>query len=412
MDTRFPSDFLWGAGTSSYQIEGAALGCGKEESIWDRFCLKEGAIQNGDTGESAVDHYRLWETDIELLKQLKVNSYRFSISWPRFFPSGKINPEGKAFYDRLIDTLLEAKIEPMVTLYHWDLPQSLEDRGGWPERRTAEAFSAYARAAFLAFGDRVRFWITQNEPWVAATLGYGLGIHAPGRKDPILALKASHNLLLSHGMAVQEIRRLAKKSVKLGIALNLSPVYPKGPLAEAHDLRLNRFYLDGIFKGRYPEAIGFHPPAEEMKTISEPIDFLGINYYTRVQLNPDGEPIAESPNAYSSMWEFYPQGLSEIAERVWNEYKPKEILITENGTALDGIDDPMRIEYIKAHLGQISRLLEKKIPIQGYFAWSLLDNFEWAHGYGKRFGLVHVDYKTMKRTLKSSGRWYADIASA
>ncbi len=412
MDTRFPSDFLWGAGTSSYQIEGAARGCGKEESIWDRFCLKQGAIQNGDTGDSAADHYRLWETDVELLKQLKVNSYRFSISWPRFFPSGKVNPEGKAFYDRLIDRLLEAKIEPMVTLYHWDLPQSLEDTGGWPEQKTAEAFSAYARAAFLAFGDRVRFWITQNEPWVAATLGYGLGIHAPGRKDPTLALKASHNLLLSHGMAVQEIRRLAKKSVKLGIALNLSPVYPKGPLADAHDLRLNQFYLDGLFKGRYPEAIDFHPPAEEMKTISEPIDFLGINYYTRVQLKPDGEPIAESPNAYSSMWEFYPQGLSEIAERVWNEYKPKEILITENGTALDGIDDPMRIEYIKAHLGQIGRLLEKKIPVRGYFAWSLLDNFEWAHGYGKRFGLVHVDYKTMKRTLKSSGRWYADIASA
>ncbi len=412
MDMRFPADFLWGAGTSSYQIEGAAHSYGKEESIWDRFCLKKGAVQNGDTGETAAAHYRLWETDVELLGQLKVGSYRFSISWPRFFPSGKVNPEGRAFYDRLIDKLLAAKIEPMITLYHWDLPQSLEDRGGWPERKTAEAFRAYARAAFLAFGDRVRFWITQNEPWVAATLGYGLGIHAPGLKNPALALKASHNLLLSHGMAVQEIRQLAKQSVKLGIALNLSPVYPKGPLADAHDLRLNRFYLDGIFKGRYPEAIGFKAPAEEMKIVSEPIDFLGINYYTRVQLKPDGEPIAESPNAHSSMWEFYPQGLSEIAERVWNEYKPKEIYITENGTALDGIDDPMRIEYMKAHLDEIGQLLQKKIPIRGYFAWSLLDNFEWAHGYEKRFGLVHVDFNTMKRTLKTSGRWYAALASA
>jgi len=409
----FPPDFLWGVGTSAYQIEGAAQSDGKEESIWDRFCLKSGAIQNQNTGDIATDHYHRWKEDVEILKQLKVKSYRFSISWPRFFPGGKINPQGLAFYNQLIDELFKANIEPMVTLYHWDLPQSLQDKGGWPNRDIVDSYLAYVRAAFEAFGDRVNYWITHNEPWVIAVLGYELGVHAPGIKDSNAALKAAHHLLLSHGLAVREMRSLAKRPIKIGIALNLSPVHPiRDPQASHYDLYLNRLYLDVLFKGVYPSEIDMQASAEDMRIISEPIDFLGVNYYTRVLIQPNGKPLLDCPNPYSSMWEFYPQGLGEIIERIVNDYFSNEIYITENGTAIDGIDDPMRIAYIDAHLKKIEELIKKGISIKGYFAWSFLDNFEWAHGYGKRFGLVHVDYTTLKRTIKSSGHWYAKFASS
>lgn len=422
----FPRHFRWGVATSAYQIEGGAEADGKKPSIWDAFCRMPGVILDGKSGVNATNHYFLWKQDIQLMKELGIKTYRFSIAWSRIFPDGvgEVNPKGVAFYDALIDALLNAGIEPMITLYHWDLPQILQEKGGWISRDTVSAFAQYAQFCFLKYRDRVHLWITHNEPWVAAKLGHEWGVHAPGLRSNEAAVIAAHHLLLSHGMALQSMRPLATQSQKLGIALNLNPVCPENPSREAdiqaahkYELFLNDFFLKGLFKGVYPTEILAEFPAlsraihpQDMDLIHTPIDFIGINYYTRTLVNTGGV-VAPQGNPHSSMWEFYPQGLREIVERVWNDYHPKEIFITENGTALESesLVDLKRIEYIQAHLIEIHKLLANSICVSGYYAWSFLDNFEWAHGYEKRFGLVHVDFGTYQRIPRSSALWYKQV---
>lgn len=435
----FPSNFLWGTATSAYQIEGSINADGKLDSIWDVFCRQPGAIQNNDTGEVACDHYKRWEEDIRLMSSLGIKAYRFSISWPRIIPDGDgvLNKKGFDFYDKLINLLIRYGIEPIVTLYHWDLPQKLHEKGGWISRDTVFAFVKYAIACFERFKDRVKIWITHNEPWVVSFLGYRKGIHAPGSRDVDQSIKAAHHLLLSHGMAVKEIRASAPNfSGKIGIALNLNPVMPNDPLkpedqlaAKERDLLLNKFYLDALYKGNYPDEIWINYPIlkqvvqeGDMKIIATPIDYLGVNYYTRTLLKGSyvngilEEEVQECPNDYSTMWEFYPEGLRQIIDFIWKNYAPAEIVITENGTALDDrvnalgeIDDDKRIEYIREHLKVIHDLIIKKIPVTGYFAWSFLDNFEWSYGYSKQFGLVYVDFLTQQRIPKKSAKWFGNV---
>ncbi len=435
---RFPEGFIWGAATSAYQIEGAWNEDGKGPSIWDTFCRIPGKIRNGDTGDVAADHYHRWEEDVNIMAELGLKAYRFSISWPRIFPEGvgEVNRKGLDFYSRLVDKLLAHGIEPFVTLYHWDLPQALQDRGGWPSRDTAYAFAHYAETVAGELGDRVSFWITHNEPFVAALIGHFTGEHAPGIQDPSAAFSAAHHLLLSHGLAAQAIRAAASRKPEVGIVLNLHPVHPASPseedqlAARRFDGIINRMFLDPIFRGKYPEDIvellGFLLPEirpGDMETISVPIDFIGINYYTRSVARFDPEfPLIQASqihpegNEYSQMWEIYPPGIYEIVTRVWKEYNPNSIFLTENGVPVpDGVDfdgrvrDERRIRYLKNHLIHLHRAISEGAPVRGYFVWSLLDNFEWAYGYSMRFGLVYVDYPTQKRIIKDSGRWYAQV---
>ncbi|CUI17165.1 Beta-glucosidase A [Candidatus Protochlamydia naegleriophila] len=436
----FPKDFLWGTATSAYQIEGGVKLSNRQDSIWDTFCRYPGNILNGENGDIACGHYQRWEDDIILMSKLGIKAYRFSIAWTRIIPeeTGAINSEGLNFYDRLIDTLLKYGIEPIITLYHWDLPERLQKQGGWASRGVIEPFLHYALTCFSHFSDRVKIWITHNEPWVIAMLGYRWGIHAPGVKDVQHSLQAAHHLLLSHGMVVEAMRAHSPNFLgKIGIALNLSPVYPIDPSKEADQLAakqygwmLNDFFLDALFLGAYPQEILAKYPelnqiiqAEDMKRICVPLDFLGINYYTRTLVKgfeKEGQlesEVVALPNAHSTMWEFYPQGLSEIIEWVWERYHPREIMITENGTALDDelsatqeVLDDRRIEYFQAHLQELHKLIDRSIPISGYFAWSLLDNFEWSFGYQKRFGLVYVDFPTLKRIPKKSATWFGSVS--
>ena len=435
---RFPEGFIWGAAASAYQIEGAWNEDGKGPSIWDTFCRIPGKIRNGDTGDVAADHYHRWEEDVNIMAELGLKAYRFSISWPRIFPEGvgEVNRKGLDFYSRLVDKLLAHGIEPFVTLYHWDLPQALQDRGGWPSRDTAYAFAHYAETVAGELGDRVSFWITHNEPFVAALIGHFTGEHAPGIQDPSAAFSAAHHLLLSHGLAAQAIRAAASRKPEVGIVLNLHPVHPASPseedqlAARRFDGIINRMFLDPIFRGKYPEDIvellGFLLPEirpGDMETISVPIDFIGINYYTRSVARFDPEfPLIQASqihpegNEYSQMWEIYPPGIYEIVTRVWKEYDPNSIFLTENGVPVpDGVDfdgrvrDERRIRYLKNHLIHLHRAISEGAPVRGYFVWSLLDNFEWAYGYSMRFGLVYVDYPTQKRIIKDSGRWYAQV---
>ena len=438
----FPKNFVWGAATASYQIEGAWDEDGKGENIWDRFSHTPGNVQDGDTGDVACDHYHRWREDIGLMKELGLKAYRFSIAWPRIFPNGRgeVNQAGIDFYSQLVDALLKAEIEPCVTLYHWDLPQAIQDEGGWPARMSVDAFLEYADVVSRALGDRVKNWITFNEPFVSAFVGYEEGRHAPGVKDLHAAIAASHHLLLSHGLAVPIIRKNSPDA-SVGITLNLTPQEPASPSAadrEAavwRDGYINRWFLDPLIGRGYPQDMvnAFGSGMEfvqngDLETIAVPIDFLGVNYYAR-GINRSTK-ISEEENAprivfpneeHTEMgWEVYPEGIYKTLGRLYFDYAFPAIYITENGAAFvdevnaDGrqVDDPARLSYIRRHLQQVHRAIEIGVPVKGYFAWSLLDNFEWAFGYSKRFGLIYVDYETQQRIPKSSAKWYGQVTRA
>jgi beta-glucosidase len=435
--TTFPPGFVWGAATASYQIEGAWQADGKGESIWDRFSHTPGKIGNGDTGDTACDHYHRWRDDIDLMRELGLGAYRFSISWPRVLPSGRgpANQAGLDFYDQLVDGLLAAGIQPFVTLYHWDLPQALQDLGGWTNRDVARWFSDYADLISRRLGDRVQHWITHNEPWVVAFLGEWFGVHAPGNQNLRRALAASHHLLLSHGLALEPLRLNAGAGARLGITLNFEPAYPASDKAEdeaaarRHDGFINRWFIDPLYRGAYPEDMlemfagqMIEPQAGDMTIINRPGDFLGVNFYTRrVCRAGNAAPLnvacVEQPGEHTAMgWEVYPPGLYDLLTRLHRDYAPPVIYITENGAAFEDkldaqgqIQDARREAYLREHFIQVHRAIEAGVPLRGYFVWSLMDNFEWSHGYGQRFGLIHVDYETMTRTIKRSGRWYRQV---
>jgi len=435
----FPKDFVWGCAASAYQVEGAWNEDGKGPSIWDAFTHTPGKIANGENGDVAVDHYHRYTEDVALMKELGLDAYRFSVAWTRVLPtgSGAVNQAGLAFYDRLVDELLKNKVEPYVCLFHWDLPQALQDKGGWPNRDTAYAFAEYARVLTERLSDRVKVWMTHNEPWVAALAGHFAGEHDPGIKDPVAGFKALHHLFLSHGLAAEAIRASAKQPVKVGITLNLNPVHPATDAkkdceaAKRMDTALNRVQLDPFFKGTSPmQEIMFGKMVSgsliksgDMEKIRT-LDLLGVNYYTRTVAKNDAKfPVVAASqvqpegNEYSGMWEIYPEGIYELLTRIWKDYRPQcEMMVTENGVPVpDGLDfdgrvrDERRIRYLRNHLTQVKRAMDEGVPVKGYFHWSLMDNFEWSLGYAPRFGLVYVDYMTLKRTIKDSGRWYANL---
>lgn len=433
----FPAGFVWGAATAAYQIEGSPTADGKGESTWDRFSHVPGTVSDGSTGDVACDHYRLWREDVALMRELGLDAYRFSISWPRVVPEGRgpVNQAGLDFYDRLTDGLLEAGIVPFVTLYHWDLPQGLQDQGGWADRDTAQHFATYTGAVVNRLADRVANWITINEPAVVAYNGHLWGEHAPGMRSLRLAYAAAHNVLRAHGLAMQVIRAAAP-GIQAGITLNLTPMHPASDRNEDEEAtRLadgfqNRRFLDPVLLGRYPDDIsqlaGESGPAIEegdLATIQQPIDFLGVNYYTRnlVRRRTGSGPLPfeeikpAGPEYTEMRWEVYPDGLSEILERVHRDYAVSAIYVTENGAAFpdvvtgDGrVRDARRRAYLESHVEAMSRAISAGVPLKGYFVWSLMDNFEWAHGFTKRFGIVYVDYQTQRRVIKDSGRWYQD----
>jgi beta-glucosidase len=419
------NDFTWGVATAAYQIEGAVDEDGRGESIWDRFSATPGKVRAGDTGAVACDFYHRYPEDVGLLRELGVGAFRFSIAWPRVVPGGRgpVNEAGLDFYDRLVDELLAAGIAPFPTLYHWDLPQALEDEGGWTARSTAEAFVPFVEAVVDRLGDRIARWTTHNEPAVASWLGYGRGIHAPGRTSPQDAVSAAHHLLLSHGWAVEVLRRDAPQA-EVGIVLNLQHVDPASDdpadtaAAAEVDGRENRWFLDPLFRGAYPEGVnaGLEPPvrAGDLAAISAPIDYLGVNNYFRFVV-ADGPAIVEVPNAARTAmgWEVYPDGLYNVLTRVARDYGPRSIFVTENGAAFDdvrvhdgSIHDPERTEFLAAYVDAVWRARVDGAPVDGYFVWSFLDNFEWAEGYSKRFGIVYVDYATLERVPKDSFYWY------
>jgi beta-glucosidase len=432
-----PPDFIWGAATASYQIEGATREDGRGESVWDRFSATPGKVRGGDTGEVACDFYHRYRDDVQLMRELGLDAFRFSVAWPRVFPEGrgKLNTAGLDFYDRLVDTLLENEIEPFATLFHWDTPQALEDAGGWPVRATAEAFVDYAEAVVGRLGDRVRFWITHNEPWVVAWIGHSWGEHAPGRTSEADAVAAAHHLLLSHGWAVEAIRRAAP-GVQVGITLNLQEAYAhsESPEDEAAswqvDGEANRWFLDPIFRGVYPAdllerqlLVAPHVRDGDLEAIAAPIDFLGVNNYFRfvVGAGTDGPRFVANPEAqHTEMgWEVYPDGLHRLLVRVADDYAPPAMYVTENGAAFgdvrvhDGkVHDPERTSYLETYIDAMSRAVADGAPVKGYFVWSLFDNFEWAHGYSKRFGLVYVDYPTLERVPKDSFHWYRGLIAS
>ena len=436
---RYPERFVWGTATAAYQIEGAWDEDGKGPSIWDTFCRQPRKILDGSSGDVADDHYHRWEEDVEIMAGLSMNAYRFSTSWPRILPdgTGAVNAAGLDFYDRLVDALLAHNIDPYLTLYHWDLPETLHDAGGWAARETVHHFAEYVRIVVERLGDRVTHWITHNEPSVISLLGYLTGEYAPGEIDPMAFLQVAHHLFVSHGYATQAIRAAAAKRPEVGIVLHLRPVHPASDseadclAARRFDGLVNRLFLDPVFFGRYPEDISelfrvvmpkTEPGDEELMTA--PMDFLGVNYYTRFVIRNDPGTFliqaAEAPpkeSEYSMLWEIYEPGLYEMLTRLKREYAPSKILITENGIPVpDGIDfdgrirDYRRVQYLRDNLVQMHRAIAEGVPVRGYFHWSLLDNFEWSHGYTMRFGLVYVDYATQKRTVKNSGRWFARVA--
>ncbi|MBI5029915.1 MAG: beta-glucosidase [Chloroflexi bacterium] len=445
MTLSFPKDFVWGAATASYQIEGAWDEDGKSESIWDRFAHTPGKILNGDTGDVACDHYHRWRDDVQLMRDLGLNAYRFSIAWPRILPAGRgaVNQRGLDFYNRLVDELLEQNITPYVTLYHWDLPQVLEDAGGWAVRDTAQAFAEYADVVSRALGDRVKNWFTHNEPFCAAFLGYQMGVHAPGVTDWHKAIVASHHLLLSHGWAMPIIRQNsadAQAGIVLNVGFNMPATNRREDLDAVRfgDGFVHRWFLDPLFGRHYPAdmvdaycANGFLPKgmsfvqADDLAAISAPMDFLGVNYYRRSIMSqptasdgtPSHEEIRLPDSEYTEMgWEVYPDGLYQLLCRLHFEYRPAKIFITENGAsyadapdAQGVIDDTRRIDYLRGHLTAAHRAIQAGVPLAGYFYWSLMDNFEWAYGYSERFGIVWIDYATQQRILKASARWYADV---
>ena len=460
---RFPADFVWGMATASYQIEGAVAEDGRTPSIWDTFSSIPGAVLNGDTGEVACDHYRRMPADVDLLADLGATSYRFSVAWPRVRPdAGPANTAGLAFYDRLVDRLLERGVAPWLTLYHWDLPQALEDAGGWTNRDTAHRFVEYAVSVHEALGDRVPTWTTLNEPFCSSLLGYAAGHHAPGRQEGPAGLVAAHHLLLAHGLATTELR--SRGADRLGLSLNLTVADPSDPAdpvdvdaARRIDALHNRLFLDPIFRGAYPDDLledtagllwqgsDWYDVVRDgdLAAIAAPIDVLGVNYYhgnevsghprtdvvgigadkpDRVALSPfvgsehvtfpsRGLPVTDMG------WEIQPDGLHRLLRRLHDDYPHLPIYLTETGAAFDdrpdehgAVHDPDRIAFLDSYLRAVHRAIEEGVDVRGFYQWSFLDNFEWAFGYAKRFGLVHVDYATQARTPKSSARWYADLS--
>jgi len=446
---RFPEGFLWGVATAAYQIEGAAHEGGRGPSIWDTFSHLPGKIRRGDTGDIACDAYHRLDTDLDLLAELGVGAYRFSVSWPRVQPAGRgpVNAEGLDYYRRLVDGLRDRGIEPVVTLYHWDLPQPLEDAGGWPRRETAGRFAEYAAIVAGALGDRVGRWITLNEPWVVANHGYRLGSHAPGRADAADAAAATHHLLLGHGLAAGALRAGPDGGRQIGITLNMTVVRPASDdataAAESIEAETNRVFLDPVIAGAYPAGAvrpALLPPGElvldgDLAAISAPIDFLGVNYYrpTTVGLRADGdelrrgeERIEGHPGAVSVAvdhlarsamgWPIDASGLYDLLVQLRGRAPGLPLYVTENGMAAEdyvdpegGIDDYERIAYLRDHLDAAARGIEGGVDLRGYFCWSFLDNFEWAEGYQKRFGLVFVDYGTQRRIPKASAAFYSSV---
>ncbi|WP_406002980.1 glycoside hydrolase family 1 protein [Streptomyces sp. NBC_00829] len=465
----FPDGFLWGAGTAAYQVEGAIGEDGRAASIWDTFCARPGVVCNGDTGEIAADHYHRYAEDVELMRRIGLDAYRFSVSWPRVQPTGAgpVNAAGLDFYDRLVDALVSCGIDPVLTLYHWDLPQALQDRGGWGARDTAARFADYAEAVADRLGDRVALWTTVNEPWCAAFLGHAAGVHAPGLTDPALSLRAAHHLLLGHGLAVQALRSTLSGDHELSVALNLSPVTAAtdseadSDTARRIDGLLNRMFIEPLLLGGYPADVredirhltdwGFVHEGDE-RVIASPIDLLGVNYYTPTTVGaakPSSVPrpwagaarprsgVTEkgaSPWAGTDGVEFHqpeglprtamgwavqPRGLYELLLRLHEDYPPIPLIISENGAAYDDgaddlgrVHDPQRVRYLRAHLAMTHEAITAGVDLRGYFVWSLLDNFEWSFGYGKRFGITHVDFENQRRSLKDSALWYRDVIAA
>jgi beta-glucosidase len=436
----FPKDFIWGAATAAYQIEGAVKEDDRGESIWDRFSHTPGKIKNGETGDIACDHYHRFKADVALMKKMGLKGYRFSIAWPRIFPTGKGQPNQKGidFYKALLDELLSQEIDPLVTLYHWDLPQALQDQGGWDNRQTADYFSDYAAYVFDALGDRVKKWLTLNEPSIVSLNGNAIGEHAPGFTDYALAIRVSHHLNLAHAKAIKIYRQSGQKG-EIGATLNLTTVYPASDTPEDKaaawrvDGHNNRWYLDPVLKGAYPQDMlklyseKLNAPiirSGDLELLaSAKIDYLGVNYYSRklvknsldnsflnhLELRPDG-------SSYTSMdWEIYPQGLYDLLIQLDRDYHHPRIFITENGAAFNDqlqnnrVDDIDRINYTKAHFTAAYQAIQSGVALEGYYVWSLLDNFEWAHGFSKRFGLIFIDYLTQERIWKESAYWYKDV---
>jgi beta-glucosidase len=458
----FPPDFLWGSATASYQIEGAAREGGRTPSIWDTFSHTPGKVLGGDTGDVACDHYHRFRDDIELMSELGLGAYRFSVSWSRVQPTGRgpAVQRGLDFYRELVDGLLERGITPAITLYHWDLPQELEDAGGWPARETAERFAEYAGIVGEALGDRVGMWTTHNEPFCAAFLGYGSGVHAPGRTEPESVLKAAHHLNLSHGLAAQALRSVLPRSAQLGITFNPGVVRPYSDAPEDADAarRIDalhtRIFTGPVLHGAYDADLkqdtarvsdwSFVRDGDEA-AIHQPLDFLGLNYYTPTVVSAvsegsapernDGHGASEhspwvaadnlvqfhlAPGDVTDMgWVIDPTGLTDLLLRFHREAPGLPLYITENGAAFDDkaddagvVHDPDRIAYVHGHLAAVHEAIERGVDVRGYFLWSLLDNFEWAYGYSKRFGVVHVDFDTLRRTPKASARWYAEVVGS
>jgi beta-glucosidase len=453
----FPPGFVWGAATASYQIEGAVQEDGRVPSIWDTFSHTPGRVHNGDTGDLAADHYHRYAEDVAHMAEMGLSAYRFSVAWPRVIAaSGSPNRAGLDFYSRLVDQLLAHGIAPTLTLYHWDLPQSLEDAGGWPSRDTAYRFAEYAELVAGVLGDRVRFWTTLNEPWCSAFLGYGSGVHAPGRTEPAASLAAAHHLLLGHGLATQALRAALPGTADLSITLNLASIRAASNSPEdldavrRVDALANRIFLEPIWRGRYPADLledtaaitdwSFVRPGD-VEAIATPIDVLGVNYYTptlvsawdgvspRVTADGHGEGAASpwpgcervqflpQPGPHTAMnWSIDASGLHDLLLRVHRDYDGLPMLVTENGAAFDDYVDPtgvvhdeLRIEYLEQHLSAVGQAIRDGARVRGYFLWSLLDNFEWAYGYSKRFGIVHVDFGTQRRVWKDSARWYQQM---
>jgi beta-glucosidase len=427
----FPKDFLWGVAASSYQIEGGALTEGRGECIWYNFSHTPGKVQDGDTGDVACDHLHLYKEDVKLMADLGVQAYRFSVSWPRVIPegTGRVNEQGLDFYDKLVDELLKYGIQPYLTLNHWDFPQALQNKGGWANSDSVGWFAEYTDVMTRSIGDRVRGWITHNEPWCVSILSNLLGVHAPGLNDPQTAYRVAHHLNLAHGAAMGVIRQNCP-GVPAGITLNLSPAVPAtdseadAQAAQFFDGTFNRWFLDPIFKGSYPADIvemlngaldGIDLDA--VKAAAVPMDFLGINFYNRTVVSASGMAKLPDDAEFTEMgWEIYPQALTDLLVRVARDYAPPAIYITENGAAfadpdpVNGIvEDPRRVDYLKGHFQAAENAIIQGVPLKGYFVWSLMDNFEWSHGYSKRFGIVHVDYATQKRTPKRSARFYQEM---
>jgi beta-glucosidase len=445
--TPFPDGFKWGVSTSAYQIEGAVTADGRGPSIWDTFAHRPGKIDGGGTGDVACGHYDRWRDDVELIASLNMNAYRFSIAWPRLFPTGAGPREQRGFdhYDRLVDALLERGIEPVVTLYHWDLPQALEDGGGWLNRDTTERFAEYAAACFDAYGDRVKWWLTINEPWIVGLLGYLHGLHAPGYRDDVRGeVTVFHHLLLAHGRAVQAFRACGHDG-NIGLAPNLAPHYPATPQdtdsSWASDGYVNRWFLDAAFRGAYPddmrrryeELLGeleFILPGD-LETISAPTDYLGVNYYAPrvIEAVPGDTPwpwrviVPEGLRTTGGFTDgvartdagtpIVPSALTDLLVRIRADYGDIPVMITENGAVFpEPLHDERRIAFLHDHLAAVRDAIGKGVPVIGYCHWSFMDNFEWKLGYAQRFGLVHVDYDTLERTVKDSGRYYARVAAA